>query len=460
MCRECHGYENEFSIENGILTIHKAYKDGKQLRLEIAKTKPISKYKYEVGSRIRNEKLDVVIIARVLGRPYGSKNKNKKYYIVMCNKCGCVTYKNEGSNTKSGCGVCGSRSDVVYTGYNDIAMTHPHLANQWHPTKNGSLLPTMVSYASSKEVWWLCDECGHGGSYDDWKTTISDRTRYNTGCPYCGDGMPYPEKLMALVLKALGIDFTRQLTYDNGQHKYDFYVVLWKAIFETHGIQHYEGWSYDKEDLIRQQNNDKYKHDDAINNHGILEENYNVVDCRYSTLEWCRPNIEKALSKYIDVSVLTDEDWVEFDKQAQKSLMVKVCKYWKESKEVDKEISVSNLVKEFGIGKTTIIGYLKWGNEKGLCEYDGEEERQARYKRCSKEVYIVKPKSNGEKWFDEPMSQHELARQSGITTTTISKCRRNGEPLSNSNGRVKYDPKYIGSYIMTVEDYNLKYGSN
>ena len=199
MCKECNGYKNEFSIENGILTIHKAYNDkGKQLRLEIAKTKPRSKYKYEVGSRVRNEKLDVTIIARVLGRPYGSKDNNYKYYIIMCNKCGCVSYKSEDNITK-GCGVCESHSKVVYTGYNDIATTHPHIAKQWHPTKNGSLLPTMVSSGSHKEVWWLCDECGH----DDWKATISDRTRYNIGCPCCGDGISYPEKVLALVLTLL-----------------------------------------------------------------------------------------------------------------------------------------------------------------------------------------------------------------------------------------------------------------
>ena len=457
MCRECNGYENEFSIENGILTIHKAYKNGEQLRLEIAKTKPISKYKYEVGDIISNEKSDFTIIKQVFGKPYGSKIKNKKYYIVMCDKCGCVTYKNESNIAKYGCGVCGSCSQVVYTGYNDIAITHPHIAKQWHPTKNGSLLPTMVSSGSHEKVWWLCGECGYGG-HDDWEATTVDRIRYNTGCPCCGDGMPYPEKLMALVLKALGIDFTRQLTYDNGRHKYDFYVALWKAIFETNGIQHYDGWGCDKEDLIRQQNNDKYKHDDAINNHGILEENYNVVDCRYSTLEWCRPNIEKALSKYVDVSVLTDENWQEFDTQAQKSLKIDVCKYWKESKEVDKEISVNDLVKEFGVSKGTIRNYLKWGNKKGLCEYDGEEELQARTKRLSKEVYLVKP--NGEKWFDESMSQHKLNRQSGISVSTISKFSQNGEPISNNNNRAKYDPKYIGSYVMSVEDYNLKYGSN
>jgi hypothetical protein len=52
------------------------------------------------------------------------------------------------------------------------------LAKEWHPTKNGSLTPKDVSYASGKKVWWICSK-GH-----EWKTTVSHR---NGGrrCPYC-----------------------------------------------------------------------------------------------------------------------------------------------------------------------------------------------------------------------------------------------------------------------------------
>ena len=46
---------------------------------------------------------------------------------------------------------------------NSLAMTHPELAAQWHPTKNGELKPENVTAGSQKKVWWLL-------SYDDEKT--------------------------------------------------------------------------------------------------------------------------------------------------------------------------------------------------------------------------------------------------------------------------------------------------
>lgn len=66
-----------------------------------------------------------------------------------------------------GCPIClGKR---VLVGFNDLATTMPNLAAEWHPTKNGDLLPTQVSSGSDKRAWWL-GECGH-----EWETTISSR---------------------------------------------------------------------------------------------------------------------------------------------------------------------------------------------------------------------------------------------------------------------------------------------
>lgn len=63
-------------------------------------------------------------------------------------------------------------------GVNDLAATFPELAAQWHPDKNGDLLPSMVTAGSNKKVWWL-GKCGH-----TWEDTVSHRNSGN-GCPYC-----------------------------------------------------------------------------------------------------------------------------------------------------------------------------------------------------------------------------------------------------------------------------------
>ncbi|MBR2727144.1 MAG: hypothetical protein IKD71_04540, partial [Solobacterium sp.] len=54
----------------------------------------------------------------------------------------------------------------------------PELASEWHPTKNGTLTPEMLTLGSGIEVWWRCKK-GH-----EYKARISRRVR-GDGCPYC-----------------------------------------------------------------------------------------------------------------------------------------------------------------------------------------------------------------------------------------------------------------------------------
>lgn len=61
---------------------------------------------------------------------------------------------------------------------NSICQTHPTIAAQWHPARNGDLTPEMVTYGSAKKVWWL-GECGH-----EWKSMVANRTS-GSGCPMC-----------------------------------------------------------------------------------------------------------------------------------------------------------------------------------------------------------------------------------------------------------------------------------
>ena len=61
-----------------------------------------------------------------------------------------------------------------------LAENMPDLAKEWHPTKNGDLIPTDVTIASGKKVWWKCSKCGH-----EWQTAVSDRGWGHRGCPEC-----------------------------------------------------------------------------------------------------------------------------------------------------------------------------------------------------------------------------------------------------------------------------------
>ena len=75
-----------------------------------------------------------------------------------------------------GCPYCSNKN--ILQGYNDLATINPDLALEWHPTKNGDLLPSMVSSGSHKKVWWLCKK-GH-----EWQAKVENRNARN-GCPQC-----------------------------------------------------------------------------------------------------------------------------------------------------------------------------------------------------------------------------------------------------------------------------------
>jgi hypothetical protein len=90
---------------------------------------------------------------------------------------------------KNGCPYCYGRR---YCECNSFGKQYPELVKEWHPIKNGKLIPTNISKSSSDIVWWLCDKstCEHP---HEWQTSIGDRSgKQNTGCPHCA-GQKYCE---------------------------------------------------------------------------------------------------------------------------------------------------------------------------------------------------------------------------------------------------------------------------
>jgi very-short-patch-repair endonuclease len=66
-----------------------------------------------------------------------------------------------------------------------ILETHPEVAKQWHPTKNGTMKPENYTFGSGKKVWWLCEKKCPEKCLHEWETTILSRCRDNRNCPYC-----------------------------------------------------------------------------------------------------------------------------------------------------------------------------------------------------------------------------------------------------------------------------------
>ena len=77
-----------------------------------------------------------------------------------------------------GCPYCAGKK--VWPGFNDLASQMPEIAAQWHPTKNGTLTPEMVTTGSKRKIWWVCYK-GH-----EWQTTVKSRAE-GCSCPYCAN---------------------------------------------------------------------------------------------------------------------------------------------------------------------------------------------------------------------------------------------------------------------------------
>ena len=365
---------------------------------------------------------------------------NKVKVHIYYGKCGHTLLEVDGitpDNYKQGKGDCPYCSNKkVLKGFNDLATTHPHLI-KYFPNIEDAYTHT---YGSQDIVELKCPDCCFIKFM-----SIANLTSKGFSCDLCSDGMPYPEKLMANVLNKLKIKFKKGLTYDNGKHKYDFYIKdLGKngTIFETNGNQHYEETNWSKRGgrtLEEEQAIDKYKKDDAIDNHDIAEDDYHQVDCRYSTLEWCRPNIEKALSKYVDITVLTDEDWEEMDLMCQNSNLIKVVNYYNIHK-----CTASIISKELDIPIPTVCKYLNKGVELGLCDYDGRSNMaKARVNN------IPYNKGNGDKYIGINISTNELIsgyqyelEQLGFQISNIRKCTKK-ERKSHKGYKWYYEEDYL-----------------
>lgn len=156
---------------------------------------------------------------------------SNKYAFWKCHKCG-YKWRATISNRSygRGCSVCSNK--VVVSGLNDLATTHPELAKQWHPTKNGLLQPSSVSYGQGKKVWWICPE-GH-----EYQATILHRSS-GTGCPICNSGRQtsFAEQAIFFYVKKLYPDaVSRYRAPFLGRMELDIYIPSIKTAIEYDGI--------------------------------------------------------------------------------------------------------------------------------------------------------------------------------------------------------------------------------
>lgn len=349
-------------------------------------------FKYDIGQTLIDNNRNIIIIDK---KYMITDNKQKcKYYKYRCNICGfnCGEHYKRGSykdecwtlessiKSGTGCCVCCPTPRIAVLGINTIWDTDRWMVDLGVTEEDAK---THTS-SSGDEIRITCPKCGT--AKDNPIMIYSIYAKHSIGCE-CSDKTSYPEKVMFSVLVQLGVDFTTQLNKTTFHwcdiYKYDFYIPSLNTIIETHGLQHYKDSSgVFVKTLKETQVNDKNKQELAITNE-IKEENYIVIDCRKSELEFIKQNIlQSNMSKIFDLSKI---DWNEIQKYALKNKVKEACDLWNEETYTVKEISI--IMK---LDRNTITKYLKKGN--GVwCNYNPKEEIIKNNKNKDRAKLLAKP---------------------------------------------------------------------
>lgn len=360
--------------------------------------KLVKDFKVEIGTVFKDDKRNFVITDREYryrklkpdkkGRVYTSQQKWYKYH---CNRCSYSDGWIEESNLlqcKQGCPCCSTPVKKVVLGINSIYDTDRYLISDYGLDEEFSKTHTI---GTGKKGKIICKDCGS----IKFLTPRTIKYYRSIGCS-CGDGFSYPEKFMFNILKQINIDFTTQLSKSTfkwcNKYKYDFYIPSINTIIETHGEQHYSKHrGCFKRTLEQEIENDKYKKQLALNN-GICK--YITIDCRESNTEFIKQSIMNCeLNELFDLSNI---DWLKAEEHAINSNLIKeVCNYWNNKKEWE---STTDLAREFGLAKNTIIKYLKQGNKQEWCKYNPKKEMKINgtnnLKSTYKKINILKNNIN------------------------------------------------------------------
>ena len=337
--------------------------------------KNTKRFKYDIGDTLTTKYSTIVITNRKYEkRKHGNTIVNEKLYQYKCLKCGfdcgenykngifypdCWSLENDLLYNGSGCALCCDNPQRTVVGINDIPTTAPWMISYFQGGKDEAKKYTK---SSSQEIYPKCPHCGKIKSSKMKINTIDAMN--GIGCD-CGDGVSFPEKYLSNLLDQLQVKYIRELTKSHfswcDKYRYDFYLIDYNIIIETHGMQHYKDTKFGRT-LVEEQENDRIKEKLAKEN-GITE--YIVIDCRYSDAKWISESIRNSL-----LSNLFDLNSVSFSLCAEYANCNNLCKDVCEYYGSNQNVKITDIANTFNISTTTVYSYLKNGNEIGWCNYE------------------------------------------------------------------------------------------
>ena len=441
-------YEEDEKLVDGFMLINDYNKDSRKVKLEYngkvseisvsslrdgwikniigAKIKTtagnFADFKIQIGERIIDENRDLTILDRK--RVNSQKYQYRKMYKYKCNICGYDDGWSEECDIlhhKIGCSCCANRT--VVEGINDIPTTDPWMIPYFQGGYNEA---KQYSHGSSSKINPVCPDCGK--IHNKLISISSIYNRHGISCT-CKDGISYPEKFFLSLLDQLKIKYTYQLTKKDfewiSNYRYDFYLLDYNCIIETHGEQHYlENNLFFHSPII-----DDNKKQLALANNIKY---YIEIDCRKSTVEYISNSIiNSELSKIINVDGV---NWIECGKFATKNLVKEVCSFYNNHNH-DLDITINN----YSISKTCINSYLKKGAEIGWCIYPFHSYRKIVIQKDNEYIGCF----DSSKYIED--NSIEIFGIFLGQTQIIHNCNK------NRNGFTK---PYKGYYFITEYDYN------
>lgn len=317
------------------------------------------KQKYQIGETIETQKHPLTICG-INFRTYHGYNKKPNggniFYTVMCNNCKQTFIKSQYEIKKGACPYCSNY--FVKEGFNDIPTTAPWMIPYF---QGGIEEAKQYAAKSTHKIIPKCPDCGR--THDKQVSLVNLFNYHGFKCK-CSDNISFPEKFMIGLLDQLNINYiyqaqTNELGFDTQGKVYDFYIPSIKCIIETHGSQHYRGENIFHSSFKKQQANDKFKERIAKEN-GI--KHYIQIDCSQTSLTWLKEHIIN--SDVNQLFNLSNIDWEKCIEYGSINLVKELCDYYN-----NYDVSSSDLMKKFHIGRKGVLTYLKRGSELGWCKY-------------------------------------------------------------------------------------------
>ena len=258
------------------------------------------------------------------------------------------------------CPVCdGYSSKKPLVGINDLWTSHPEIAKMLKNPEDGN----RCSYGTHEKMDFICKYCGEIVNESVYQVVKDNRVT----CKFCSDGVRYPNRFMANLLKILNVEFITEYKIKPYPYKFDFCFMVDQHHYIVemdggigHGNKTYDG----KNDCIGAKT-------DLIKDNICYDNNIESIriDCNYeyhNRFEYIKQSILN--SKLNTLFNFKDIDFNYVDRLSCSSLIMDIANYWNSGVKSYEELS-----KLTTLCRHTIRQYLKDACEKGFINTSYDE---------------------------------------------------------------------------------------